>query len=183
MNEPQVHQAVARSTFVTVIAWIFIVLGGFSTVISILQNVMLTTMMPPGGPVAGTRGSENVPPFALFMMENFRLVFAGFMVVSILTLASAVGLLRRWNWARWVFIGLMALGIAWQLGGTIMMFSMVSSFGPPAAAPAEFRAQHEMMTRVMVGFTLFMALGFAVLFGWIIKRLMAVEIRREFAAR
>ncbi|MDD2271386.1 MAG: hypothetical protein PHP95_11805 [Desulfuromonadaceae bacterium] len=33
-----------RSTFVNVLAWIFIVLGGFTTFISILQNIMIRVM-------------------------------------------------------------------------------------------------------------------------------------------
>jgi cell division protein FtsX len=32
---------VVRSTFVTVVGWIFIILAGFATLISILQNVMI----------------------------------------------------------------------------------------------------------------------------------------------
>ena len=35
-----------RSTFVTVVAWIFIVLSGFASVIGALQNIMLRYMMP-----------------------------------------------------------------------------------------------------------------------------------------
>ena len=33
-----------RSTFVTVVAWVFIVLSGFGTLISLLQNLMIQTV-------------------------------------------------------------------------------------------------------------------------------------------
>lgn len=33
-----------KSTFVNVLAWIFIALAGFSTLISILQNIMISAM-------------------------------------------------------------------------------------------------------------------------------------------
>jgi hypothetical protein len=36
------------STFVTVVAWIFIVIAGFTTVISVLQNIMLNMIFPIG---------------------------------------------------------------------------------------------------------------------------------------
>ena len=36
----------AQSTFVTSLAWVFIVLSGFITLISIAQNIMISTMFP-----------------------------------------------------------------------------------------------------------------------------------------
>ena len=33
-----------RSTFVSVVAWVFIVLGGFSTLIAVLQNIMIAVV-------------------------------------------------------------------------------------------------------------------------------------------
>jgi hypothetical protein len=35
---------VARSTFVTVVAWIFIVLSAFTSVVAVMQNVRVWTM-------------------------------------------------------------------------------------------------------------------------------------------
>ena len=36
------------------------------------------------------------------------------------------------------------------------------------------------MFNIMMGFTVVMCLAFAALFAWIIKRLLAADIRREF---
>ena len=36
------------------------------------------------------------------------------------------------------------------------------------------------MFNIMLGFTVVMCLAFAALFAWIIKRLLAADIRREF---
>ncbi|MCK4816308.1 hypothetical protein KA005_11115, partial [bacterium] len=44
MNEFEATQP--KSTFVTVLAWIFIVLAGFATSISILQNIMIILIFP-----------------------------------------------------------------------------------------------------------------------------------------
>jgi flagellar biogenesis protein FliO len=39
------------------------------------------------------------------------------------------------------------------------------------------------MWKVMTAFTILMAIAFIWLFGWIIKRLVSAEIKREFVAR
>jgi len=54
------------STFVTVLAWVFIVTAGFSTAISVLRNIVSSTVTPldqirsPSGP-----GADKIPPMAL----------------------------------------------------------------------------------------------------------------------
>jgi len=48
--------------------------------------------------------------------------------------------------------------------------------------PQDFRAQFESMMMGMQVMGAIFALGFSVLFGWIIKRLMSSDVRREFEA-
>jgi hypothetical protein len=167
----------ARSSFVTALAWIFIVLGGFATLMAIAQNVMVGVM-----PVAQQTDGQAMPAFARFMMENFRLFFAGFLVLSAVTLAAAIGLLLRRNWARVTFIGLMAFGIFWNVAGLVLTYFVFSSFALPAETPPEFVQQHELMTTLMTAFMAVVALAFSAVFGWIIKRLISSDIRREFVA-
>jgi hypothetical protein len=58
---------------------------------------------------------------------------------------------------------------------------MFSAFPPvPEHTPADFRDQFEIMTKVMLAFTTVISVAFSILFGWIIKRLVSTEIRREF---
>ena len=46
MNTAIAESAPARSNFVTVVAWIFIVLGGLATFIAVLENVVVHTLFP-----------------------------------------------------------------------------------------------------------------------------------------
>lgn len=172
---------VQRSTFVTAIAWIFIVLSGFGTLSSILQNIMIHTLF---------KGSEmqqamqvqpepDMPGFAMFMVNNVELFFAMFLVVSVVMLASSIGLLKRNNAARVVFIGLMILGIALILSSTVFQLTMLSvmqdSFAGAAGAP-----DMKLFFVAMAAFSSLIALGFIVLLGWIVKRLLSPAVVSEF---
>lgn len=172
-----------RSNFVTVVAWIFIVLAGFSTLMSAAQNVMFAMIgfgefPPPTGAEA-----EQMPPFFRFMLQNMRLVMLSFLLLSAATLVSAIGLLRRRNWARLVFIAIMALGIAWNIAGLAVQYTMfgVMNEGPPGMSP-EFRADFDRMASTMLVVMTVFSLAFSALFAWIIKRLMSRAVREEFGA-
>jgi hypothetical protein len=171
----------ARSSFVTVLAWIFIVAGGFTTFISILQNVMFTSFFPVDQ-MQTTKGAENMSAVALFMLNHVRLFFAAFLILSLTVFVSSIGLLKCKNWARVVFIGLFALGILWNVAGIFIQHAIFSAMpAPPAGAPQEFKVQMESMANVMLLFSLVLAVGVSVLFGWIIKRLLSPAIRQEFS--
>lgn len=176
-------QTGSKSTFVTVLAWIFIVLGGGATAISALQNVMLYAMFPRAEMKAAANfgpGAEQVPAFAKFMFANFELFFLLFFLLSLLSLVAAIGLLKRKNWARFVFIGLMVFGIVWNLGGLVLQQMFMSMIPQPSGAPAELQQQLEVMQTIMQIAMLIFALGFSALFGWIIWRLRSPAIAAEF---
>ena len=171
-----------RSTFVTAVAWVFIALAGFSTAIAVLQNVMIALMFPREA-MSEASNLKDVPVFFRFFAAHPQVFFAAFLAASATTFVSAIGLLKRKNWARIVFMAILVLGIAWNLGGLLIMFLAFSPMPPiPDHAPAEFRSGFETMWKVMTAFSVAIALGFAGLFGWIIKRLASVEIKREFLA-
>jgi hypothetical protein len=171
----------SRSSFVTVVAWIFIVLSGFATMIAIAQNILIQTML--SGPefnqaLASAKQSPEAPAAAHFMLANARWFFVLFLVVSVAMLVAAIGLLKRWNWARLMFIGLMALAVLWQLGGLVGVGLFMSSM--PALPEADAQDQFQAMFIGIMIFTVVIALVFAVLFGWIVKRLVAPAVVAEF---
>jgi hypothetical protein len=173
-----------RSTFVTVVAWIFIFLAGFATLVSILQNVMVNFMFP-GGEIdaafeqAGSSG--RLPGFVSFMLRNMRLVFLFFLLASVATLASSIGLLLRQDWARIAFVLLMVLGVLWNLAGVVLSFSFAAWLpAPPPGTPADFAAHWSFVSRAMIAFNVLVTLGFAVLFAWIAKKLLSPGVRAEF---
>jgi hypothetical protein len=78
----------------------------------------------------------------------------------------------------------MALGVAWNLGSLAVPFLM-SSLIPQMPNPPhpDFHDNFKLMWNIMMGFSIVMGLAFAALLGWIIKRLVSADIRREFLAR
>lgn len=173
----------SKSSFVTAVAWVFIALCGFTTFISIMQNVMINTVFPVHEmqKAAAAPGVPEMPAFFRFMMGNVRLFFASFLVVSASMFGAAIGLLKRKNWARLLFIVILSLGILWNIGGMVLQFTIMQDFPKPAGAPPEFAASFSTMRTVMMVFSALMAIGFSALFGWIIKRLASEEIMREFS--
>ena len=172
-----------HSSFVTVLAWIFIVLSGFAAMISLLQNIMVWTMFnQPEIANAMATPPPGSPPFMAFMTSYFRWFFLLFLLVTVATLVSSIGLLKRLNWARLVFIGLLVLGIAWNLLGLLGQFAMMTFMrGQFAAMPkSPDMPDFQVFMTAMMAVTAIFAVGFSVLFGWIAKRLMSPRIRAEF---
>ena len=175
-------QVQARSTFVTVVAWIFIGLSGMNTLVALMQNVMMyflfndsefAQMSPPPG---------MMPPVPAFVLIHFQLIFLLVLMGSAFMLVSAIGLLKRRNWARWCFIALLALLIVWQVVGVGISFSVLS------LQQQQFSSNAQMMGAPdMSAFFIFMkvivvvlVIGFCGLFGWLIKRLLSASIAVEF---
>jgi hypothetical protein len=170
------------STFVTVLAWIFIVGAGLATFVSLLQALMFAFLFagdrPPPMPPAT---SQQMPAIARLFFESPYLFFLLFWSVAVATLVAAIGLLRRRNWARVAFVGLMLLGVVWNLGGLWFQQQMFAAFPkPPGNAGPDFASEFETMANIVrVGSAVF-AVAIAALFAWIAKRLMSPAIRAEF---
>lgn len=173
-----------RSTFVTVVAWIFIALSGFGALIGILQNLMLQTVLRSAEfdqAMQAAPGQPGLPPFATFLFENFQWFFLAALLANVVMLVVSIGLLKRRNWARLCFIGLMILSILWQVAGLAiqaMMFSFVHD--QFAAAQAQGAPDMTLFFVVMAVVCIFFALAFGALFGWIAWKLASKPIAAEF---
>jgi hypothetical protein len=171
-----------KSTFVTVLAWIFIVIGGFATFIGILQNIMIHTIFPKhemSQAMEQANQSQDIPAFAQFMFNNFDLLFLMVLVVSATCFISAIALLKRKNWARIVFIVLMSLGIAWNVFGLIAQFTFFSTL--PDMGGENIPPEFETMMSIMKFATVLMVIAFSALQGYVIKKLCTQNIKDEFA--
>jgi type II secretory pathway pseudopilin PulG len=119
-----------KSTFVTVIAWILIVVTGFSTFVTALQNIMIQIMfddlMKEEMMKSDPDAFDHMPEFFNFMFENFDLMFLAFFIANLIAFVASIGLLLRKNWGRIIIIGIMALGIVWNIGGFYFQQSMFS---------------------------------------------------------
>jgi uncharacterized protein (DUF486 family) len=174
MNVPA---SAPQSTFVTVLAWVVIILSGFAAVIGVVQNVLIN-FLEPTMMTNGPNAQAAAFPLAVFRALAFcLLIFVIFMTYC------AYALLRRRNWARITFMVIGGLAIAWFLL-CILIFAL--RLGParfaatgPTAALADMRGAFN----TMLVMTSIVTLGLSVLFGWIIKRLRSPQIRAEFVQR
>ena len=173
-----------RSTFVTTLAWLTIVPAALGVLVATLQNVLINTVIPMDqmalltGPEA-----EHTPAFAAFMLEHMRAMLAAFWLATVVSLASGIGLLRRKEWARLLFIALMGLSIPWNIGGLFIQQSFLSSMSIMPEMPPEFHAQFEDMMSSMRIVSIIMAAAFSAVAGWLIWRLSSEPIKAEFGAQ
>jgi hypothetical protein len=177
---------VPRSSFVTVLAWIFIVLAGFATLIAVLQNIMINTVFPLEDLQNASHKAPDAPAALSFFASHIRLFFASFLAITASTLVSAVGLLKRKNWARFIFIAILVLGIVWNVVGLVAQQFFFASMQPfPPDAPPQVRAESEASDSfflVMRVVSALMAIGFSILFAWLVKRLLSASVAAEFAS-
>ncbi len=166
-----------RSTFVTVVAWLFIVLSGCATPISVLQNIMVLTIFKQHPIPSDNSALDHMPAATRFMFTHMDLFFQAFLVLCIYTLVCSIGLLKRRNWARLGFVALLVVGILYQVAGFAFQSFFMAEF-PDRQAPEEFRTFVLLMQIFGAG----MAIALVLVFGWMIRKLISPSIRAEFGA-
>jgi len=185
MSSTQSPSQYERSDFVTVLAWVFIGLSGLGTLMAGLQYAVFGMMMsfgPMQDAMNDAQAHGDVPPMATFMFGHFHQLIGAYFLLSVITLTASVGLLKRRNWARLLFICLMALGVAGNIAGLFLQRLMLSGMPMlPSNMPPDFRDQFERMMSGMQVVGVIFAVGFSVLYGWIIYRLMSTPVRGEFS--
>jgi hypothetical protein len=171
----------ARSRFVTATAWAFIVLAGLASLCALLQHAATASLVP--GLKVG--GSAPLPLLTGLLLGYLPWVVGTGLVLSFATLGSAVGLLLRLEWARRVFIAMLALAIVANLLGLWLQHEVVQSVVDSTLSRAALPSQ---VLGVFGGFvTAARVMAFVVTLGtcgvlaWIIGRLMTPAVRQEFA--
>jgi hypothetical protein len=165
-----------QSTFVTVLAWLFIILSGFGVFGSLVQNVMINVMMPTIVKTQASHG-QPVPAFPIGIFRVFGVLSFAF---ACFVLYTAIALLKRRNWARRTFVVLLGCGIIFNVVWALV-FGVGARFthAPPSqvnSAPPEFQS---MFVGMVVVFGVF-ALAMSVLYAWLIRRLCSAPIKAEF---
>lgn len=123
--------------------------------------------------------AEQVPAVIQFMFSHMEKFFLLFLVISFTAFIAAIGLLKRKNWARIIFIILMSLGILWNVGSLILQFTVFKSMQDlvGASAPPEFQTMETIMSVVSI----IMVFAFCTFFGWIIMKLTSKPMVKEFS--
>jgi hypothetical protein len=177
--------ATARSTFVTVLAWLSIVIAGAATFMSMMQAAVFWFLFRdrPSMPNHGWPGQDQLPVVLQFLFSHPEIFFVVFWSLSLLTLIASIGLLRRKNWARLYFIALLILGIVWEIGGLWVQHQMLA-VAPSYMkdAPVDFPKAFEAFEMVISIGSIVFAIAVTVLCAWLLKRLLSRAVRAEFNA-
>jgi len=178
---PQTYNVGARSLFVTAIAWLFIVLAALTSAAAIVQNAAVASLMP-GLTLPLDRAA--LPLLTGLLLGYLPWVVGASLVMSCATLAAAVGLLLRLDWARRAFIGLLAFAIVANLLGMWLQQEVAQSVVDatlrsarlPQAALNVFGG-FVTVARVLAVMLTLCACG---AMAWIMHRLMSINVRQEF---
>ena len=172
----------ARSLFVTITAWVFIVLGLLASSSALVQNATVASLP---GQLVLTGTPLPQPGLTGWLLAYLPWVVGAGLVVSVATLAAAVGLLLRLEWARRTFIGLLIVAIVANLCGLWLqqevMLSLVDATLQNAPLPpqvADVFGGFVVAARSMAVLVTLVACGFL---AWIAWRLTLPPIRQEFA--
>ena len=179
---PQTYNVGARSLFVTTTAWAFIVLAALASASALVQNAAVASLMPD---LQGGAAHAALPLVTGWLVGYLPWVVGTGLVMSLATLASAIGLLMRLDWARRTFIGLLAVAILANLLGLWLQHEVLQSVVSNTLSAAVIPHQAlgvfgGFVTAARVLAVLMTLLGCALL-GWIIGRLMSPRVRQEFA--
>ena len=179
---PQTYNVGARSLFVTATAWVFIILAALTSASALVQNAAVASLMP-GLQVATDR--TPLPLLTGLLVGYLPWVVGTGLMMSLATLASAIGLLMRLDWARRTFIALLVVAICANLLGLWLqqelLQSVVSSTLSSAPIPQQALGVFGGFVTAARVMAVLMTLVGCALLGWIIRRLMSAGVRQEFA--
>ncbi len=187
MTLPEVPLQQPRATpFINVLAWVFILLSAGGVVMGLVQN-LIVHFWPPLADLV--RQQQTAPTGAgLFSVQqlivgNLPAIMLANLLISGLILVAAIGLLRRHNWARLLFIGLMLLGIIWAAVSYILVIQADPLTAALEEVPREYQpAMAGARTPSLLAGGLFTLL-FCTLLGWIAWRLSASDVAHQFHSR
>ncbi len=175
-------QSLPRSFSVTLLAWVTIIPAAFGVLISLVQNALFATFMSPEQLeqlfALLPPGMEAVPRVSF---DTLRIVLLAFLALSVIFLATGIGLLRRRNWARVVFIAAVALGTLYSVVTYFFLDTTadLSAMIPPASSNGSQVDLASIMVMVRTATTVLTAV-FTALNLWLIWWLWSPVIRAEF---
>ncbi|MUV14681.1 hypothetical protein [Noviluteimonas gilva] len=156
----------AQSTFVNVVAWISIVLSAFATCSGLFSLAIFIVFTTSEDVHQWYVNSPGVGAATISRLKYLPWFVGGHLVFTTTMFAASIGLLRRRNWGRWMYIGIMALFIAWFVA-VLVVPQYVLGFSEPM--PLVMRVVSIVMTAAICAVPL-----------WIIRRLVSPAIVAEF---
>lgn len=175
----------ARSSFVTVMAWLTLAVAALGVagnglqallVLAFPQSADLSTLLPPGTP----------QPAMLGWLARHMLALSLWSVAGSLLLGwVSWALLQRREWARLAFIALLVLAALANfacipLAGSALSMVVPATGASSAEELARLQATVGPMLTVLRAMLWIASLAIAGLHGWIVWRLCRADIRAEF---
>jgi len=175
----QTFRVGARSRFVTFTAWLFIVLAAIGVVAAFLQNASASSW------VAQARfASPALSGLADWLRDHVPMVMSLGLALAVAQLVSAIGLLRRLEWARRVFIGLLLLAVVVNLGGMwlqqALMVSWVDAALQSVSVPPGLAGLLEGLLTATRSMAVLLGLLASAALAWMAWRLTWPSVRQEF---
>jgi len=161
-----------RTNFTTVLSWILIVFSGIGLLMAIVQNILINLMFESSIQDGITHTSKG---FTGFIFSNLNIFVFILGLLILLSFISALGLLKRKNWARIIYIILFVVGIIYMISFVLLQWGLMNSI--IQHAPQEDFGSIFYLTRIFITVII---LGLCVLFGWLIRKLTSVKIKAEF---
>ncbi len=165
----------------TAIGWIFIALGAYGVVSTLFGIVMNNALMHAASMerlLSEIKGNSFGARYMQFVLGGHPLFQAFSFLVSAAGLVAAIGLLKRRNWARLLFIGYLIFAICGMIVMVIVGFSLASNIQSPAGPTYQSQFTFFMLIAMVFGSVIILA--FLILYLWIIKKLTSTAIRAEF---
>ncbi len=159
-----------KSNFVSILAWILILISGFATLMTLMQNIMMYVLPFPEEEL--TENSDLMD----YVFYYSEIIVAVFLLIAIWTLLSAIGLLKRKNWARISMICVFIWAIIWTVSSTTIQWfyffdaELFDFSGTSLDTPSI----------IVTAIVLVIIVSLTILCGWLIKKLTSQNIKAEF---
>jgi len=182
-----------RAGWINVVAWITLVLCGIG-VLMIGLEVLAYQAFSHTPAFETMRQHLMAKPESAALMATVSRWLPGILVLSLLwstvAIVASIGLLKRREWGRRLFVGLLVFGVLWQGVAIPMQWwltdalrAIVLAFADLSKESEQLRLQLDASLSSSHASGLFFGLVFAGLYGWLAWMLRTPRVRAEFVAR
>jgi hypothetical protein len=167
-----------NATFITLISWVFILIGGFIALGTLMQSLMLTFLFSNEEFAAAMQlSSKDMPAQAAFMIDHIRSISWSAFAIAALLVSASLGMLRRKHWARLLFISMMWLFAVVTVTMAVVQLGYLANLSTGDQDLPEGFIKLLQATKLM---SLLFGIGLGVLFGWLGWKLARPAIKAEF---
>lgn len=144
---------------------------------TVIQNIIMHTILPWPEIFSEILKDEQLNKIALFFLNQIKLIAFLGSAAALAILISSIAFLKRQNWARMVFIVLIAIKILSSLIGLgiiIMAKSLITNF------LSEIELSLLPLINIFTAIGLITTGATLVIFIWILKKLLSPEVCNAF---